>query len=58
MSKRDMIDRIRRLNPTARPEFLAAFEEDALLDYLRHLSELEHDQMRHAERELALQVSA
>ena len=58
MSKRDMIDRIRRLNPTARPEFLAAFEEDALLDYLRQLSELEHDQIRHAERELALQASA
>jgi len=53
-----MIDRIRRLNPTARPEFLAAFEEDALLDYLRQLSELEHDQIRHAERELALQASA
>ncbi len=58
MSKRDMIDRIRRLNPSARPEFLAEFEENDLLDYLRQLSELEHEQMRQAERELALQASA
>jgi len=53
-----MIDRIRRLNPSARPEFLAEFEENDLLDYLRQLSELEHEQMRQAERELALQASA
>lgn len=58
MSKRDMIDRIRRLNPSARPEFLAEFEESDLLEYLRQLSELEHEQMRQAERELALQASA
>ncbi len=53
-----MIDRIRRLNPTAHPEFLAKFEEDDLLDYLRQLTELEHEQLRHAGREHALQASA
>lgn len=58
MSKRDMIDRIRRLNPTAQPEFLAEFQENDLLDYLRQLSDLEHENIRHNERELALQASA
>jgi hypothetical protein len=58
MSKRDMIDRIRRLNPTAQPEFLAEFQENDLLDYLRQLSDLEHENIRHGERELALQASA
>jgi len=58
MSKRDLIDQIRRLNPTARPEFLAEFEEQALLDYLRQLSDLHREQSRHVERELALPVPA
>jgi hypothetical protein len=58
MSKRDMIDRIRRLNPTAQPEFLADFDEDDLLDYLRQLTELECEQSRHAKYEPALQATA
>ncbi len=53
-----MIDRIRRLNPTAQPEFLAEFQENDLLDYLRQLSDLEHENIRQNERELALQASA
>lgn len=43
MNKRDIIDRIRRLNPTARPEFLASFAVDDLLAYLHQLQELERD---------------
>ena len=53
-----MIDRIRRLNPTADAEFLAQFEEGDLLDYLRQLSDLERELSRHAEREPALPVPA
>jgi hypothetical protein len=58
MSKRDLIDQIRRLNPTAKPEFLAEFEEQALLAYLRQLSDLDREQSQHVERELALPVPA
>ncbi|HSW45806.1 MAG TPA: hypothetical protein VLM89_09565 [Phycisphaerae bacterium] len=57
MSKRDMIDRIRRFNPTAQPEFLADFDEPDLLAYLGQLTELEREQARHAEREPALQAT-
>ena len=53
-----MIDRIRRINPTAQPEFLASFDEEDLLAYLRQLTELEREQSRHAEYELALQTTA
>ncbi|MFO0973241.1 MAG: hypothetical protein U1A27_07375 [Phycisphaerae bacterium] len=40
MSKRELIDRIRRLNTTAREEFLAGFSENELNDYLRQLEGL------------------
>jgi len=43
MSKRELIDRIRQLNPTARPDFLAEFTEDDLRAYLHQLTELLHD---------------
>ncbi len=44
MSKRQLIDDIRRLNPTAMPQFLAQFDEEALQQYLEHLqaAELKH----------------
>jgi hypothetical protein len=44
MSKRQLIDDIRRLNPTAMPQFLAQFDEEALKQYLEHLqaAELKH----------------
>ena len=58
MSKRDMIDRIRRLNPTAQPEFLAEFNDEDLLAYLRQLTELEREQSRNAKHEPALQATA
>lgn len=41
MTKREMIDRILRLNRTAKPGFLAEFDEQELLSYLHQLQELE-----------------
>ncbi|HOA74919.1 MAG TPA: hypothetical protein PL151_03900 [Phycisphaerae bacterium] len=43
MSKRETIDRIRRLNPTAQPEFLATFDDADLLAYLHQLQELDRE---------------
>ena len=37
MSKRELIDRIRQINRTVSPEFLAGFTENELSDYLRQL---------------------
>ncbi len=37
MSKRQLIDDIRQLNPTAEPQFLAQFDEAELQQYLEHL---------------------
>lgn len=37
MNKRQLIDDIRRYNPTARPRFLSQFDEAALKQYLGHL---------------------
>jgi hypothetical protein len=47
MSKRETIDRIRRLNPTAQPEFLASFEAPDLLAYLHQLQELDRERRDH-----------
>jgi hypothetical protein len=38
MNKRQLIDAVRQLNRTARPDFLAQFDEAALRQYLHHLS--------------------
>jgi len=40
MNKRQLIDEIVSLNNTARPAFLATFEEDQLNDYLRQLNRI------------------
>ncbi len=37
MTKRQLIDEIRKHNPTAQPEFLAQFDDAALQQYLEHL---------------------
>lgn len=37
MTKRQLIDRILTLNRSARPAFLAQFDEDDLSEYLAHL---------------------
>lgn len=41
MIKRELIDCIREINKTAKPEFLAAFSEEDLNDYLESLINLE-----------------
>ena len=46
MNKQDIIEHIRRLNPTAPLEFLAGFEEDDLLAYLHQLQEVECERQR------------
>jgi hypothetical protein len=38
MSKRELIDEIVRLNPTAKTDFLARFKEKDLNEYLEHLT--------------------
>lgn len=40
MSKRELIDRIKLINRTVRPEFLEGFSENELNDYLRQLEGL------------------
>jgi len=37
MTKRQLIDEITHLNPTARPVFLADFDDTDLIEYLQHL---------------------
>ena len=37
MNKRQLIDQIREMNPTATPMFLAQFDEAALQQYCDHL---------------------
>ncbi len=37
MTKRQLIDDIRTLNPTAHPQFLTQFDDEALKQYLEHL---------------------
>ncbi len=41
MTKHEMIERIGQLNPTARPDFLADFDEADLRAYLHQLIELQ-----------------
>ncbi len=50
MTKRELIDQIRRLNPTAQVEFLASFCEEDLMAYLRQLRDLEREHSRQSER--------
>lgn len=40
MSKTETIEAIRKLNPSARPDFLAEFSMTDLHDYLRQLEDL------------------
>ncbi len=48
MTKRQLIDDIRRYNATAHPKFLAQFDEDALKQYLDHLEEARRKHLRYA----------
>ena len=49
MTKHDTMEAIMRLNPTARPEFLAEFAADELRDYLRQLEGLFRRDRRRSE---------
>lgn len=46
MTKRQIIDDIRRYNITAHPNFLAQFDESALKQYLNHLEAARHKHLR------------
>ena len=41
MGKRELIDCIREINQSAKPEFLAGFPEEELSTYLEHLLDLD-----------------
>lgn len=46
MSKRQLIDDIRRYNITVQPQFLAQFDETALKQYLDHLESASRKHLR------------
>ena len=48
MTKRQLIDDIRRYNATAQPQFLAQFDDDALKQYLEHLEQARAKHLRQA----------
>ncbi len=45
MSKRELIDCICEINRTAKPEFLARFDEEELNTYLENLMALDLDEL-------------
>jgi len=45
MTKPELIENICRINTTAKPEFLAAFSEEELNDYLEHLMGLDLEEL-------------
>jgi len=45
MDKTELIESIREINKTAKPEFLAKFSERELHAYLEHLSELSPEEL-------------
>ena len=58
MTKRELIERIRRMNPTARPEFLATFSEGELIAYLHQLQEVAYEQRRSRQAERRGRIDA
>jgi ABC-type transporter MlaC component len=48
MTKRQLIDEIRRFNVTAQAPFLEQFDEQALQQYLDHLQEAVNKRLRYA----------
>ena len=45
MSKRELIDCICEINRSVKPEFLANFSDEELLEYLEHLMELDLEEL-------------
>jgi len=54
MTKREIIDQIRQLNPTAQADFLASFSDEDLVAYLQQLRDLEREHQLHAAQEPAM----
>jgi hypothetical protein len=46
MTKRQLIDDIRKINTTAQPQFLAQFDDAALKQYLEHLEGAQRKHLR------------
>jgi hypothetical protein len=46
MNKRQLIDQIRQINTSVRPDFLAQFDEPALSQYLDHLTEAQQKRLQ------------
>jgi hypothetical protein len=46
MTKRQLIDDIRKINTTAQPQFLAQFDDEALKQYLEHLEGAQRKHLR------------
>lgn len=46
MTKRQLIDDIRKINATAQPQFLAQFDDAALKQYLEHLESAHRKHLR------------
>ncbi|MFQ5501500.1 MAG: hypothetical protein ACE5EQ_04265 [Phycisphaerae bacterium] len=51
MSKRELINRIMDLNRSARREFLQAFNENDLADYLQQLESIKHPLLNYCDGE-------
>ena len=49
MTKRELIDQIHVLNPTAQAEFLATFDDQDLRAYLQQLREVARERVRRTE---------
>lgn len=45
MSKNELIDCIREINRSAKPDFLSRFTEEQLKDYLEHLMQLDLEEL-------------
>jgi hypothetical protein len=45
MNKKELIECIREINKSAKPEFLASFSEEELRSYLDHLMEVDVEEL-------------
>ena len=54
MTKREIIDRVIQINPSAKAEFLADFSRESLAEYLDHLTDVFAEQHEPAFLEPAL----
>jgi hypothetical protein len=50
MSKHEVIEQIRRLNPTASEEFLEGFPQEELIAYLHQLQEVRRERVSRSDQ--------